>query len=342
MNYSLNIGEWNSVFAVPSSVVDKYIKLAGANSLKLLLYLLRHGGKELSEDKLKSELGFSEAGELEDAALFWVQRGIIHYNNEERSALTASPEENAKTVPPAESVYIQQTLDDITASDSPKTTEKPVKIAPAKVSSGEIASRMKDNDEIKVLFSEAEQIYGRPLRQRDNQTIIALVDHYGLPAGAALMLLKYCFGVNKTSPAYIEAAAAGWSAEGIDSIEKADAKIRSLEKSNELESRLRREFGVTADFTTKQKNMLRVWIEEWGFSEEMIKLAISKTVESTGKFALNYTNKILENWKRDNITAPEQTDPQKDKPREKSNSSYDVKSIMSDVLKRYNNGTEGK
>ena len=31
MNYSLNAGEWNSVFAVPASVVDKYIKIAGLN-----------------------------------------------------------------------------------------------------------------------------------------------------------------------------------------------------------------------------------------------------------------------------------------------------------------------
>ena len=42
MNYSLDAGAWNSVFAVPSSVVDKYIKLADGASLKLLLYLLRH------------------------------------------------------------------------------------------------------------------------------------------------------------------------------------------------------------------------------------------------------------------------------------------------------------
>ena len=82
MNYSLNAGEWNSVFAVPASVVDKYIKIAGENSLKLLLYLLRHGGKAFSEDKLRDDLGFHEAGELEDAALFWIQRGIIRYEND--------------------------------------------------------------------------------------------------------------------------------------------------------------------------------------------------------------------------------------------------------------------
>nr|MDE7398083.1 DNA replication protein DnaD [Oscillospiraceae bacterium] len=74
MFYSLNVGDWNSVFAVPSSVVDNYIKLASGNSLKLLLYLLRHGGEKIPGEKLAEELGFTEMGELEDAALFWVQR----------------------------------------------------------------------------------------------------------------------------------------------------------------------------------------------------------------------------------------------------------------------------
>lgn len=88
MKYSLNAGDWNSVFAVPSSVVDKYIKLANGNSLKLLLFLLRHGGEEFTEEKLNEELGFRERGELEDAALFWIQRGIVRYDN----GLTTAPE----------------------------------------------------------------------------------------------------------------------------------------------------------------------------------------------------------------------------------------------------------
>ena len=28
MNYNINLGGWNSIFAVPSDVVDKYIKIA--------------------------------------------------------------------------------------------------------------------------------------------------------------------------------------------------------------------------------------------------------------------------------------------------------------------------
>lgn len=338
MNYSLNIGEWNSVFAVPSSVVDKYIKLAGANALKLLLFLLRHGGVEYSADKLKSELGFTEAGELEDAALFWIQRGVIRYtNNDEKTELSAASEETASHSEPAAQPmeYVQQTIDDITPESPAK---QPIKTSPARVSSGEIASRMNSSDEVRMLFVEAEKIYGRPLRQRENQTMIALVDHYGLSAGVALMLLNYCFKANKTSPNYIESAAAGWSADGIDSIEKADARIRALEKNNELERRLRTEFGIPNEFTQKQKAFLRTWTEDWSFNEEMIRLAIDMTIENTGKFAMNYTNKILENWKRDSITSPEAAKlPKTGAKAQSSEASFDVNSIMSKIISNYNN-----
>lgn len=338
MNYSLNIGDWNSVFAVPSSVVDKYIKLAGANALKLLLYLLRHGGEKFSEDKLKLDLGFVESGELEDAALFWIQRGIICYSNEEKGELAAKATEKTEhAVPesapisePENAVYVQQTIEDI---PRPKQAER---TTPANVDSREISTRINTDPEIKMLFSEAEKIYARPLRPRDNQTIIALVDHYGLPTGVALMLLAYCFKVQKTSPNYIQSTASGWAQDGIDNIEKADARIRFLERQDDFEKRLRSAMDMTSGFTPQQKKYLSVWTEEWKFSEEMILLACTKTVDQIGKWKASYTNKILENWKRDGVSTPDAANAPKPVIQAAQHSSFDTNDIMSKIKNRYN------
>lgn len=349
MRYSLNFGEWNSVFAVPSSVVDKYIKLASGNSLKLLLFLLRHGGEEFPEDKLKAELGFVELGELEDAALFWIQRGIIGYSNEDKGALTARAVEEKPLVTdsqkqavteaaddgktsalPAEE-YIQQTLD-ITE------VKRSVKIAPANVDSREIASRINTDPEIQALFSEAEKIYGRLLRPRENQLVIALVDHYGLPTGVALMLLSYCVRSKNAAPNYIQTAAAGWAEEGIDSVEKADAKLRGLERQNDIEKRLRSALEMSSGFTPQQKKYIAVWTEEWKFSEEMVLLACNKTIDQIGKWKASYTNKILENWKRDGISDPEAAsapDPRQPQTSKRS-SSFDTDDLISILKSQYN------
>ena len=39
MEYSVNFGIWNGVFAVPNVIVDEHIKLAGATQLKVILWM---------------------------------------------------------------------------------------------------------------------------------------------------------------------------------------------------------------------------------------------------------------------------------------------------------------
>lgn len=331
MNYSLNAGEWNSVFAVPSGVVDKYLKIASGNSVKLLLFLLRHGGEAFSDDKLKNELGFREAGELEDAALFWVQRGLIRYDNEENGELSASCEQ---TVPGAETFA--------KPADIADTVSEKKKILPVSVSSGEIADRIKRDPEIKFLFDEAERLYAHPLKQRENQTVISLTDHYGLSVGVALMLLKYCFKIEKTAPNYISAVADDWASNDINTIELANAKILSLERRNGIEERLRSAMEMTTKLTPQQKEYIRVWTEDWGFGEDMIMLAYDRTVNQIGKWKPGYANKILEGWKNDGIRTAEAVKrssaarKQTVKTAADQSSSFDMNDVMSKIKNRYN------
>ena len=39
MEYRLHMGPWNSVFAVPTALVDRYLKLAGKEQLQVLLWI---------------------------------------------------------------------------------------------------------------------------------------------------------------------------------------------------------------------------------------------------------------------------------------------------------------
>ena len=45
MAYTIDLGAWNGIFALPNDVVDKHLKLVGRNALKVLLYLMRHSGE---------------------------------------------------------------------------------------------------------------------------------------------------------------------------------------------------------------------------------------------------------------------------------------------------------
>lgn len=76
MEYTLHMGPWSSVFAVPTALVDRYIKLAGKEQLQVLLWMLRHGGEAVQPDLLAQALGMSLDSAL-DALDYWVQEGLL-------------------------------------------------------------------------------------------------------------------------------------------------------------------------------------------------------------------------------------------------------------------------
>ena len=76
MEYFLNTGRFGSVFAVPKSIVDNYIKLANEASIKVLLYMLRYNEQEHSVQKIASALNISTE-QVEEAFLFWENSNIF-------------------------------------------------------------------------------------------------------------------------------------------------------------------------------------------------------------------------------------------------------------------------
>ena len=302
MEYSLNTGEWNKVFAVPSSVVDKYIKLASGNALKLLLYLMRHGGESFTAEILRAELGFEELGELEDAALFWVQRGIINASSGKNSIklTSANPEKVSESAP---------------AESTPAVTAKQTvqKVKPPAASGGEIAEQIKNSPEMKALFEAAEKLFGRMLRASDREAISNLTGYYGLPCDVALMLIGYCTNLKEKhgksiSANYISKVAQNWSDEEVMTVQLADEKIRSLEKQSGIEESIRQKMGLSSNLSANMRNYIKIWAVDWGFSEDMIMLAYDKTVDSTGEWNSSYANKILGSWKSAGITTPQQAE----------------------------------
>ena len=91
MNYNINLGGWNSIFAVPSDVVDKYIKIASGSNIKVLLYFLRHCGELLNDEIIATALSMNEE-DVKDALTFWVQVGLLTMSDGVYSPMQAVPE----------------------------------------------------------------------------------------------------------------------------------------------------------------------------------------------------------------------------------------------------------
>lgn len=80
MNLSVNCGVWNSIFAIPCDVVDKHIKLAGSAQLKVLLFILRYAGQNISTDKIAQALSMNEL-DVKDSMQYWIETKVISVPN---------------------------------------------------------------------------------------------------------------------------------------------------------------------------------------------------------------------------------------------------------------------
>ncbi len=367
MSYTVNLGCWGSIFAVPSDVVDKYLKIAGSAQLKVLLWILRHSGESFEVDTIAAALNMGNF-DVRDCIEFWVSFGVIAANNNVITPGSGSPQliPQQDTVPfaaaapvysPAPvSVPVPQkeqeraartdnTIKSTAKKPEDDKTEKPEKIEkpdtpparPVRPDPAYIAERMSEDPEISALLNEAQYIFGRPVSHNENAGILMMHDNDGLPVEVILMLLTY--GVeNKKGMNYIERMGKSWANEGILTAQQADEKIRRLEESRDSWHKIQSVLGLEfRSPSAAEEEMYNTWVKVWGFSGEMIKEAYDRCINSIGKYRASYVNSILQRWHQSGIKSLEQAKAE-EKPKQKKqkpsdsdtgNSSFDIDELDS-------------
>ncbi|MCH5199425.1 MAG: DnaD domain protein [Oscillospiraceae bacterium] len=325
MKYEINLGIWNGIFCVPNAVADDCLKLARGNDLKVLLYLLRNAGAEFDVKEIAEYLSITEE-QVEESASFWKQRGIIDFNESgELVPSKAKMSSNVKkTTNKASSDSVLDSVRKIELDRTPDFTPK------------EIASTVRGNEKADYLFKHCEMLYGRPLKHNEQRTLMIILEDACLPVEVAMVLIDYCFSVNKATPAYMRAVALDWVDTGIITIDKAEEKAAELKNLDNAIIRFKKMFEVTSAFSKQQKECIDKWVNVFGFSDEMVNEAYQITLNATGKLAFQYMNKILEGWHANGITTVEQLNEQEKKHSEKrTNSSFDANTIEQLVTNKY-------
>lgn len=311
MSYKINLGEWNNIFAVPSCVVDKHIKLSSAISLKVLLYTLRHSGDGVNSETL-SELLSVPKPDIEDAFQYWVSAGIISSSSDCNTYTFPS---KTKTESPADKtpikendpvyttpIIVQVKQPEIAVSDNVKI----LSTSPVRLSGTELSKRINQSKDLKFLIKEAEKILKKMLLPNDASVLVSMFDWAGIPADIIIMGMEYCFSIGKANMRAIEKTVYSWYDKGLDSHEKVENYIKYKNSLNENENLIKTAFGLWGQaLTTNQKKFIETWMITWEFSIEMVKLAYERGVDKTNKLSFQYINKILENWHEKGFKTPQ-------------------------------------
>ncbi|MCI1955932.1 MAG: DnaD domain protein [Oscillospiraceae bacterium] len=300
MSYSINLGAWNSVFAVPCSVVDDNLKLAGSVQLKVLLWALRHAGKPFEAQDISDALGIDRA-DVCDAMLYWQETGLIAASDG-RLAPAESKTENS-----GESTAFQPEA----KADAAKE-EKPRRVLsrPQKPDSEFVSKRISESTEIACLMQSAQEILGRLISGGESATLLMIHDDFGLPSDVIVMLMQYASSIGKANMRYIEKAAMNWADEGIATHEKAEEKLRLLAENQKAWRTVEQAIGISHRLPSKREEAYApTWINEWGFSPEMIREAYDRTIDSAGgKYSPGYMNSILRRWHEAGISTAKQAE----------------------------------
>lgn len=281
VEYKIDFGRWNSVFAVPCDIVDRYIGKLSGDDAKVLLYMLKNAGKSVDLNVLASCVG-ATAGSAEKSLCRLCGLGLI-------SEIAAGESKNHKPDLASQSI------------------KKPHEIKYNRPSAADIARRVETSKELYFMMQEAQVILGRPLSSSDSAVLITLHDNDGLPPDVILMLLQYSVSVGKTNMRYISKIGISWAESGIDNIQKAEKKIEELNSKNLAWRNFEGIIGIEHRAPTEtESEAVSRWINDWKFDESMIKEAYDRCVNMNGKYVLRYMDSIIKRWHSQGIFKIEQ------------------------------------
>lgn len=284
MSYQINLGQWNSVFAVPAALVDKHIKLATEAQLKVILYLLRHSGEVLSEQSLSDALSIS-VQEVKNAMDFWVERRLLAQSGEELTPVPAVSDQAADDVKPA----VRET----------KTPQKHTPVSRAvRPDSTFVAKAIQEDPNLIGMLDEAQTAFGKPLSPGDTAALVMLYSTFGLPCAVLALLINYIASTPSGSIRAVEKMGIAWSDRGINTVKAAEAEIERMTASNTAWKRVSKLLGIpnVGKPTKAQQDYAYCWTVTWNFNDEMIVEAYERCVDTKGVYNIKYINAILKKW----------------------------------------------
>ncbi len=328
MSIHINLGQWNTIFAVPSALVDRHLKLSTEAQLKVLLYLLRHAGEELVASDVAAALGYAE-DEVLNAVEFWTQRELLLSDGGELSSKAS----------------IQQ-QDDAPLSPEP-TPHKTAASRARRPDSSYVAALLSRDANLSGLLEEAQTALGKPLSPGDTATLVMLYDTFGLPCEVLAMLIHYAVDTGSGNMRAIERMGISWSDKGIYTVDEAEREIVRLSSCDRAWKHVSSLFGIRSVGrpTRSQLEHAVRWTSDWAFSDEMLTEAYERCVDTKGEFNIRYLNGILSRWHEKGIRSLDtlfeyEQQPKKSKNAKKSssaiysskNASYDIKLLEQQSL----------
>ena len=295
------------VTVLTNNFIDNYMPEANGEFVKVYIYLLRllsDASVPFSLEQMADHF-FCTERDIVRALKYWEKVNLLtltYRSNEDITDITLN-------VPPVKSdvsdsskpaVQTVSVAKDTVAqsSDVSVPSTKPAARSASSLSPDRI-KELKQNDEIVQLLYIAEQYLGKTLTPTEMKKILFFYDELKFSPDLIEYLIEYSVSRGHKSIRYIETVALAWADEGITTVTMA----------KESNSRYAKEYftifksmGISGrNPVDTEISLMNTWLNDYGFSMDIIQEACSRTVLSTGQPSFQYADKILSGWKDKNV-----------------------------------------
>ena len=318
---TLKINFGNEAVSIPFAAVAKFDK-ATKKDIKILVCLCAMGrlaaDLETAKRTVASELGYTEE-DVANAIAFWRGAGVIDIEETEESSVTES-QKRAETSSEREGANLRH------ADELPKYTTE------------ELTSILEKRKELSTLIDTCQQLYGKVFNTSEINILIGLSDYLGFDHEYILLLFAHVGKMERKSVRTVEKLAFRFADEEITDADMLREHLSFLEKSQELEFKVRTTFGINSRaLTGKEKKLVQKWLGEYKFSFDIIEKAYELTIESTQKPSLPYAGAILDRWHQEGLDTLEKIEEniaQRDREKVSTGSSFNEDEFLRAAMKR--------
>ncbi len=261
----------NSITSINNVFFDKYMLKANGTFVKIYLYGYRYYYNELSipsSKEISIDMDILESDVI-SAWRYWENEGLLklHYNDE------------------LNNYNIEYLQIGNNYSHRPQYSTEQI-------------TTHNESDKIAELFKYAGQVLKKTINHNEMDIIFSFYDWLKLPIDVIKLLLKYNSDKHIN---YIEKVAISWAENDIRTIEQVEEKINLYNKYKNI----MKTFKLDRNCNSQEEEYLKKWLKEYNFSTEIISEACNRTILKINNINFAYTDKILDNWYKNNVKSIE-------------------------------------
>lgn len=318
MTIHINYGK--AIAVLPESVYDK-IDRATKRDLKVLFALASVPNTVTQQtdiiDALTEKVGCRRE-ETEASVSFWRGAGVIETDETETVENTAKAKEESNIA--------------TFAADGEKKPELPDELPI--YTTAELNRLLEKKRESALLIDECQRIVGKIFNPHEISILIGLQDYLELDSDYIMTLTDYCVRHGKKSLQYIKKVAFSYYNSGVTDAELLHAYLKRLDAAETVEGEIRKMFGINERvLTAKEKKLITEWVNDFGYSTDVIRKAYEMTVDAISKPSFPYAHAIMLRWHQNgfNDLAAIEASKEEEMPKD---GSFDTVDFFESALKR--------